>query len=309
MLVSSRTLRELYIEPFRLAIKHGRPRAIMAAYQRVNGVHYAEHSLLSDVLRHEFGFDGVIMSDWAGTYSTSAAIKAGLDLEAPGPSVVRSGALIERAIGCGKLTEPDIDACVRRILDLAAYAESSGIAAGAPEHLFDTPSVRVLMREAASSAVVLLKNDRAVLPLCSSSLADQQIAVIGSNASIAAISGGGAAELRASYTVTPLGAIEEEAHAIGASVAHTPGVMSSRFVPLLPAGSLRTKAGESGLLIELWRDEPADRWLWSTEAPTTQPIFSCVSTMSLEKICDGLPKALRGRQVFARVRFSRCRAR
>lgn len=88
----------------------------MTSYQRVNGLHVAEDPwLLRDILRNEFGLgDGLIMSDWSGTYSSSDAIKASLDLEMPGPAYVR-GVCVERDIVGGKLRPEDVDECVRRV--------------------------------------------------------------------------------------------------------------------------------------------------------------------------------------------------
>lgn len=87
----------------------------MSSYNRLNGLHVAEHPrLLRQILRHEFGFKGMVMSDWSGTYSSSEAIKAGLDLEMPGPSMVR-GAAVERDLVGGKLRPKDVDECVLRV--------------------------------------------------------------------------------------------------------------------------------------------------------------------------------------------------
>ena len=87
----------------------------MTSYNRVNGLHAAEHPrLLREILRRDFGFKGMVISDWSGTYSSSEAIKASLDLEMPGPSIMR-GPCLERDIIGGKLTPADIDECVLRV--------------------------------------------------------------------------------------------------------------------------------------------------------------------------------------------------
>lgn len=83
-IVSQRALRELYLEPFRLAVKHAKPWCFMSSYNKFNGIHASESKqLLTDILRKEWGFDGLVMSDWTGVYSTDTSIKAGLDLEMP----------------------------------------------------------------------------------------------------------------------------------------------------------------------------------------------------------------------------------
>ena len=100
----------------------------MSSYNRIENIHVAEHPrLLRDVLRRDFGFNGMIMSDWSGTYSSADAIKASLDLEMPGPSMMR-GVCLERDIVGGKLVPSDIDECVLRVgrclLFMAIRAES-----------------------------------------------------------------------------------------------------------------------------------------------------------------------------------------
>lgn len=87
----------------------------MTAYNRVNGLHASEHApLLQGILRGDFGFDGLLMSDWGGTYSSSEAVMAGMDLEMPGPAMMR-GPSIERDILSGKLKPAELDACVSRV--------------------------------------------------------------------------------------------------------------------------------------------------------------------------------------------------
>jgi beta-glucosidase len=82
--VSDRALREIYLKPFEIAIRDGKPWALMTAYNRLNGLHCSEHDwLLKDLLRGEWGFEGMVMSDWIGVYSTAESIKAGLDIEMP----------------------------------------------------------------------------------------------------------------------------------------------------------------------------------------------------------------------------------
>jgi beta-glucosidase len=214
----------------------------MPSYNKVNGQHVVEQSfLLRKVLRDDFGFHGMLMSDWSGTTPGYETIKAGLDLEMPGPSMVR-GAAVERDMITGKLTTADVDECVLRVsptssridgqvLGYVKTAQLSGIPFEALESSIDTPAVRALLRESASDGVVLLKNTANVLPIPLK--AGLKIAAIGPNAKIAAYSGGGSASLLPTYKVTPLEAITEEATKIGAQVSYTIGADGSRFSPLL----------------------------------------------------------------------------
>ena len=102
-IVSERALREIYLSPFQIAERDSKPMCIMTSYNKVNGMH-ASHSkrLIQDILRRDWGFKGLVMSDWFGSYSTTEAIKAGLDLEMPGPTYVRCQ-LVKHALGCGGL--------------------------------------------------------------------------------------------------------------------------------------------------------------------------------------------------------------
>ena len=115
------TLRELYLAPFEAAVKPvaqggAGVRAVMSAYNRINGVYASEHvELLRGVLRDEFGFAGVVVSDWYGTHSAAQSLAAGLDLEMPGPPRERGSALLA-AVGAGETTEARVDESVLRLM-------------------------------------------------------------------------------------------------------------------------------------------------------------------------------------------------
>ncbi|SCV72398.1 BQ2448_3935 [Microbotryum intermedium] len=275
--VDARALREIYLEPFRLAVKHAHPLTFMSSYNRVNGIHASESKeLLDDVLRKEWGFNGLVMSDWTGTYSTDTAIKAGLDLEMPGPSTMR-GAAIDRMLAAGKLKVQDIDARVRNVLELVNHAIASGIPFNAKESLVDTPESRALLREAAISAHVLLKNSASFLPLKS----PKKIAVIGMNAKIPVASGGGSASLHSTYTVSPLEGITSAAESIGAQVDFANGCSTFRYLPLLDP---LMKNGK----IEAWKEDFLDDWYHSvfdgSKAP--EPDYRCDLGTSMGILID-----------------------
>ncbi|WVR04181.1 hypothetical protein IAU60_001181 [Kwoniella sp. DSM 27419] len=294
--IDERTLHEIYLEPFRLQCK-AKPSVFMSSYNRVNGLHVAEHPyLLRKILRDDFEFNGLIMSDWSGTYSSSEGVKASLDLEMPGPSLMR-GASLERDIVGGKLVPSDIDECVLRVLNYVREAQASGIAFEKEEETIDTPEVRALLREAADAAIVLLKNDLGILPLSTSHLATAQpssasadlqgkkIAVIGPNARAAAYAGGGSASLPATYTVTPLQALTQGAEEVGATVEYTIGSDSSRWTPLLTpyiSHPAKSPADGPGVDIDFYDVDP-----WQN--PGVKSLYNKSNSSAFSYFIDGIP--------------------
>ncbi|EFI27751.1 beta-glucosidase [Coprinopsis cinerea okayama7 len=255
--VGERALREVYLKPFQIVIKHAKPWALMTAYNRVNGVHVSEDEhLLDDILRKEWGYEGLIMSDWNGVYSTTASIKAGVDIEMPGPTVMR-GKAIERALTAEKLFISDIDARVKQILGLYKRAQESGIPFDGPEEYNQDPGVKNILREAAAESIVLLKNDKGILPLTNTV---KKIAVIGPNAKVGVPSCGGSARVRSAYTVSPLQGISAAAEKIGAEVGYSLGASAHRYLP-----TIGPYMSQPGILLEFWNEKPSPDFL------STQP--------------------------------------
>ncbi|KAF5358919.1 hypothetical protein D9758_004863 [Tetrapyrgos nigripes] len=289
--VSERALREIYLKPFQLALKHADPWALMSSYNRVNGLHVSEDKrLLDDILRKEWGFKGMIMSDWIGVYSTAESIKAGLDLEMPGPTVMR-GRAVDRALIAQKLFPSDIDARVRKILELLQKALASGIPFDAPEEGVDTPELRQLLRTAAADSVVLLKNDKNVLPLKLDESV-KKIAVIGPNAKFAMTSGGGSARLLESWTVSPLEGIKEWVKGAGnsAEVNYTIGVTSHKYLPLLSSLTFQ-EDGTPGSVLEFWNEKPAKDFMDlnpDMSANIASPAWGCTTKVTNIMLLDGV---------------------
>ncbi|MFJ7147889.1 beta-glucosidase H [Streptomyces sp. NPDC100445] len=199
-LVPERALRELYLAPFEAIVRDARPWGVMTAYNTVNGTTMTEHHhLVNEVLRGEWGFDGVNVSDWTAARDTTGAIEGGLDVAMPGPRTVYGEALA-RAVRDGGVDEATVDAAVRRVLRLAARV---GVLRGA-EPVVTTPPAPVdgeaLAREIARRSFVLLRNERAVLPLAPHGT----VALIGAAARDARILGGGSATVFPARTVSPL---------------------------------------------------------------------------------------------------------
>ncbi|KAJ5626602.1 hypothetical protein N7528_004029 [Penicillium herquei] len=248
-IVTDRALREIYLLPFMIAIALGKPDAVMTAYNKVNGLHAAENpELLQNILREEWGWDGLVMSDWFGTYSTSEAVKAGLDLEMPGPPRWRGGALAH-ALTSNKVSQNTLNDRVRAVLKLVQKASKSGIPQRAPETELNRAQDRALLRRIASEAIVLLKNEENILPLDK----NKKVAVIGPNAKIAAYCGGGSAALNPYYTVTPFQGISNSA---AAEVEFSQGVYAHQMLPLL-GKQMCTENGKTGFKLSIFNEAPS----------------------------------------------------
>lgn len=163
--ISERALREIYLMPFQLALRDAYPKSFMTAYNKINGTHVSENKkIMQDTLRDEWGWKGLIMSDWFGVYSTSESLSAGLDLEMPGPTRFR-GDVAGHAFGANKMHKLTIDERARNVLNLVKQCAASGVKENAEEKTNDTPETAALLRRCAAESVVLMKNDNNVLPL------------------------------------------------------------------------------------------------------------------------------------------------
>jgi beta-glucosidase len=227
--VDERTLREITLVPFELAVREGGALGIMTAYNRLNGVYCGEHEwLLTDVLRGDWGFKGFVLSDWYARLSTVGSATAGLDLEMPGPPRVY-GAALAQAVRDGGVDEALVDAAAIRLLRVFDRLGALDDEPAAPRSV-DRPEDRVLAREAAAEAMVLLTND-GVLPLDLSTI--RTLAVIGPNAETARIMGGGSASFAPHYLVPPLDALQERLGDV--KLVYEQGCDIEKTVPPVPA--------------------------------------------------------------------------
>jgi beta-glucosidase len=245
--VDERTLREIYLEPFRLAIRNSKPWAVMSGYNRVNGRYACQNDhTLKDILKGEWGYDGIVMSDWFGTYDDGAPA-GGLDLEMPGPARWMSAEAVKKALDNGSLTEDSLNDKVRRLLEVI---EKAG--------LFDKPELqkergddksqhRRIMREAAREAIVLLKNEKRLLPLRKV----RSIAVIGPYAAVAQILGGGSSSVTPHYAVSPFDGIKARA-GNKVKVETAPGCHIYKTLPAPAPETLSTADGRIGLSLSLF---------------------------------------------------------
>ena len=224
--IGERALREIYLIPFELAVKKAGTWGVMSSYNRLNGTFTSEHNwLLGTVLRDEWGYDGIVMSDWFGSHSTAPTVNAGLDLEMPGPTRDRGQKLID-AVNAGEVPHETLDERVRAMLRLMERVGSLDDRGPHQERADDRPEHRALIRRAGAAAAVMLKNER-ILPLSGQG----KIAVIGPNAKTAQIMGGGSAQLNAHYRISPWQGLVSALGEDRLSYAH--GCTNHRFEPVL----------------------------------------------------------------------------
>lgn len=191
--VDERTLREIYLPAFETAVTRAKPWTVMCAYNKVNGTYASEHhQLLTDILKNEWGFKGLVVSDWGAVHDRVAALKGGLDLEMPGPKAARTQAVID-AVNGGQLDEGVLDEAVRRILGIVFKAQEV-----VKDEVFDGVAHHALARRVAAAGMVLLKND-GILPLQN----PQHIAVIGRSAQEAHFQGGGSSHINPTQVDVP----------------------------------------------------------------------------------------------------------
>jgi beta-glucosidase len=250
--IDERALREIYLPAFRAAVQEAHVWAVMSAYNKLNGHWCAENSwLLADVLKKEWGFRGLVVSDWLGTHSTAETANAGLDLEMPGADSIRRlraagvpqnpgdvgsrGAMLTPdkllpLVQAGEVPAAVIDDKVQRILRvMVANGLFENQKPGGGE--VDTPAQRAVARKAAAEGIVLLKNAGDLLPLLAEKI--HSIAVIGPNAVVAATGGGGSSSVKTNHALSPLDAVRERAGA---------GIQVSYSQSLPEAAELAAKA-------------------------------------------------------------------
>jgi beta-glucosidase len=265
--VDERTLRELYAAPFEAIVDEARPWAVMAAYNGVNGHTMTESPLLGDVLKAEWGWDGLVMSDWFAARSLAAAAAA-LDLVMPGPHGPWGDALVA-AVREGRVPESAVDEKVLRLLRLAAREGAlDGVGADAEARrpaAWSQEDVAAELRATAAASFVLARNHGALLPLSGGSL--RRVAVLGPNAAVARTLGGGSATVYPSYTVSPLDGLRA-ALAAAAEVTTAPGVLATPRIPVaappwVEGSEVRFLAGDGSVLASEQRPACAFNWLGS----------------------------------------------
>ncbi|MEM9654613.1 MAG: glycoside hydrolase family 3 C-terminal domain-containing protein [Actinomycetota bacterium] len=229
--VDEQTLREVYLRPFEVAAEVD-VWSMMSAYPKLNGQHCTEHHwLMTTVLRDEWGFDGLVMSDWGATHHPTRSVAAGMSLEMPGPAKALGEHLLA-AVQAGELDEEILTARAAEVVDLTVRAGLLNTTEE-PERSIDRPEERELVRRAAAAGTVLLTNrapsgsdtDRPVLPLADA----RSVAIIGPNADPGVIQGGGSAQLKPHAWASPVAGITDALP--NATVTHHLGCVGDRYVP------------------------------------------------------------------------------
>ena len=181
--VDERTLREIYLTAFEIAVKEAKPWAVMNAYNKLNGTYCAENKyLLTDILRDEWGFDGIVMSDWGAENNRVKGLKAGGNLEMPSSNGINDKKII-KAIENGELDESELDESIDKVIDIIIKSKHNL----SKTHNYDKLKHHRLVRTMAANSVVLLKNENAVLPLKKG----DKVAIIGEMAKKARFQGAG----------------------------------------------------------------------------------------------------------------------
>ena len=248
VIADERTMREIYLKPFEAAIKEGGAMCVMPAYNKVNGYYCSENAHLNnEILRGEWGFKGMTVSDWGGTHSTMGAALGGLCVQMTGDNYFGQ-ALID-SVRNGALPESIVDDKVREILRLRFAIEP------VPEDVANTimtsqPETQQVAYEIAQKSIVLLKNE-GNLPI---SKEVKKIAVIGQNAVLTTAAGGIGAGVKTLYEISPLEGIQKRAAEAGVEVAYAPGYKNYK----MRMGWGRPVAGPVDPLTANSTDEPAD---------------------------------------------------
>ncbi|MEO8289078.1 MAG: glycoside hydrolase family 3 C-terminal domain-containing protein [Chloroflexota bacterium] len=241
--IGERAFREIYLPAFEAAVREAGTWLVMSAYNKFNGTYCGENpGLLTGILKEEWGWEGAVVSDWFGTHSTAPAANAGLDLEMPGPTQWRSEKLVQ-AVRNGEVSEAVIDAAAARILHLIERTGAFEQPQIHEEQSIDRLEHRAVIRRAGAEGTVLLQNRDNLLPLDPGAL--RSVAIIGPNAKVAQIMGGGSAHVHAHYAITPYEGIVAQ---LGSTIeiGYEPGADNHKFAPALDMSRVAPSPGAPG---------------------------------------------------------------
>ncbi|KUJ16499.1 uncharacterized protein LY89DRAFT_707719 [Mollisia scopiformis] len=251
-IISERALREIYLRPFEIVIKTADPWCLMTSYPKINGKHVdTSNEFLQKILREEWKYPGLVMSDWGATTSTVESLNAGLDLEMPGKTKWRSLEQVKQALEAGTLTESTIEDRARAVLRLLKKTgKFDDRKDDIVETAVDLPEHRKLICHAGAEGIVLLKNAENILPLDKSKC--KKIALLGPLAKYPAAHAGGSASLNCHYKVSPFDAFSSR---LGEDtiIAYSKGAHIFRVHPDMEK-ECKTSTGNNGFEAEYWKN-------------------------------------------------------
>jgi beta-glucosidase len=291
--VDERTLREIYLAQFEMAVKEARPWTVMCSYNRINGVYASQHEhLLNEILKGEWGFEGAVVSDWAANHTIFESVQGGLDLEMPGPAKYYT--LLGDALHNWQIDEDVVDEAVRRVLRLVVL--SGRMDKPLSKGSVNTLAHQKLARKLAEEAITLLKNDGGLLPL---GKRVKTIAVIGPNAAEAVIEGGGSSRVPPLYRVSPLEALQKQVgskvkieYAIGSDNVDKPFTVPHSWLPGGLHGEFYELADFSGEPLEARDGFGTDFWWHTAWTPMEIKPVAMRWTGSLTVPVDGAYKII-----------------
>lgn len=252
--VDQRTLRELYLRAFEIVVREAQPWTIMSAYNRINGTHAgASRWLLTDVLRSEWGFDGLVVSDWYATHDRPAALRAGLDLEMPGTNGMWDPA-VEKALDDGTLAVEHVDQACRRLVELTRrVSRNRGDTTTASLHELH----HELARRVAAAGTVLLTND-GILPLSD----DQTVGVIGTFAVRPRYQGGGSSRVNPTRVDALLSSLSEQLgpRSVSYAAGYDPATGTSTAEQIAEAVDVATRADVALVVVGLPTSIESEGW-------------------------------------------------
>ncbi len=291
--MDERTLREIYLPAFKASAVEGNVAAFMTSYNLLNGVHASQHDqLINRILKEEWGYDGIVMSDWTSVYDGVAAAAGGLDLEMPSGKMMCRDTLLP-AFRSGRLAESVIDDKVRRILrqyERFGLLDNAELAKG---YSLDSSFVRSVALDAARGGIVLLKNDSGLLPLNSRTI--RRVAIIGPNGHPAVTGGGGSSQVTSAVSLSLVEAVRKIAGR-DAVVSHESG--------LIPSGPEEASFYESSRFMTESEGRPVSGLkaeFFSSRRPEGKPEAEMVMPFLNKTFTDSIQGIKKGRLF---VRFS-----
>lgn len=241
--IDERTLREIYLSQFEMIVRDANPWTVMCSYNRINGIYASEnYFLLNEILKGEWDYEGVVVSDWGANHTIVESVEGGLDLEMPGPAKYFGNLLID-AVNTWQIDESEIDKAARRVLRMIIKSGKMGDKNDLPQGYINTRDHQLLAKEVAEEAITLLKNEGRILPIDRKFV--KTIAVLGPNAADFPVSGGGSSSLEPPYRVSPLQGLRQK-FSEGMTFLYEPGCDNFVNLPTLKGDKIQPPTGKGG---------------------------------------------------------------